>query len=395
MNEKYVHNVSTNSRGGGIIEPQIKEQWFVAVNKEFTMEHSEIPGIKSGDKVTLKHVMRTAVEGGGIEIFPSRFDKTYYHWIDNLRDWCISRQIWFGHRIPVWYKNGEVYCDTMPPEGEGWEQDPDTLDTWFSSGLWTFSTLGWPEETLDLKTYHPTAVLETGYDILFFWIARMILMSGFHLGQVPFKTAYLHGMVRDDKGRKMSKSIGNIIDPLDMIEKYGADATRLSLVVGAPPGNDMSLSEDKVRAYKHYANKIWNASRYVLTNIEGADLSAEPKLRDVDKKRIAELSELTVEITGDIENFRLYLAAEKLYHYFWHTFADVIIEESKGILLEGSAYDKKSVRWTLYSILTTVLKLMHPFMPFVTEEIWSDLPHSEVTGHSTQSLLMVESWPIK
>ena len=246
IEEGYAHNVATNSRGGGTIEPQIKMQWFIAVDKEFTIPHSEITGIESDSQTTLKKLMRAAVEGGQIDILPDNFGKIYFHWIDNLRDWCISRQIWFGHRIPFYSRiigEGETrvsdsMCSATKPEGEGWEQDPDTLDTWFSSGLWTFSTLGWPQQTEDLKTYHPTAVLETGYDILFFWVARMVLMSGFHTGQVPFKKVYLHGLVRDSQGRKMSKSLGNIIDPLDMIAKYGADATRLSLIVGAVPGAD-------------------------------------------------------------------------------------------------------------------------------------------------------------
>ncbi len=274
VDEHYVHHVATNSRGGGVIEPQIKEQWFVDVNKKFS---------RGGETMSLKDLMRRPIERGEIKIIPERFEKIYFHWIDNLRDWCISRQIWFGHRIPVWYheprcvprkghekdvvrcpqiviaekKPACEFCDAQ------FVQDPDTLDTWFSSGLWTFSTLGWPETTNDLKTYHPTNVLETGYDILFFWVARMILMSEYLLGEAPFRTVYLHGLVRDEQGRKMSKSIGNVIDPLDMIEKYGADATRLSLVIGAAPGNDIKLSEDKVRGYRNFATKIWNAARFI------------------------------------------------------------------------------------------------------------------------------------
>ncbi|PIR86769.1 MAG: valine--tRNA ligase, partial [Candidatus Harrisonbacteria bacterium CG10_big_fil_rev_8_21_14_0_10_49_15] len=226
------------------------------VNKPFTVANSKINGIDSGSETTLKELMTKVVESGQITITPDRFNAVYFNWINNLRDWCISRQIWYGHRIPVWYKGEEIYVGTEAPTGDGWDQDPDTLDTWFSSGLWTFSTLGWPNETEDLKTYHPTSVLETGYDILFFWVAKMILMTGFLLGDIPFKQVYLHGLVRDEKGKKMSKSLGNIIDPLDMADKYGADATRLSLIIGAAAGNDMKLSEDKVRGYKNFANKI-------------------------------------------------------------------------------------------------------------------------------------------
>lgn len=389
IDEQYVHNVATNSRGGGTIEPQIKEQWFVDVNKEFIIEHSDIPGIRSGTTVTLKQLMRAAVEDGGISIFPDRFQKIYYHWIDNLRDWCISRQIWYGHRIPVWYKGEEVYCGTTAPDGGGWEQDPDTLDTWFSSGLWTFSTLGWPNETEDLKTYHPTTVLETGYDILFFWVARMVLMSTFHLGQVPFKNVYLHGLVRDEKGRKMSKSLGNIIDPLNMIEKYGADATRLSLIIGAAPGNDLRLSEDKVRGYKHFANKLWNITRFILTNT--ADFNADEPVssteRDAEIRN--ELHRIVREVSDDIEQFRLYLGAEKTYHYVWHELADKILEESKPILQGADADAKRARQAVLLECLTTSLKLLHPFMPFVTEAIWQELPPSL----RDRQMLLVSSWP--
>ncbi len=393
IDEKYVHNVATNSRGGGTIEPQIKMQWFIDVNKEFTMGHSEIPGISEGDTVTLKKLMRAAVENGGTTIFPDRFVKTYYHWIDNLRDWCISRQIWFGHRIPVWYRGNEIYSDVIPPTGDGWEQDPDTLDTWFSSGLWTFSTLGWPNETADLKTYHPTTLLETGYDILFFWVARMILMSTFNLGQVPFKNVYLHGLVRDNKGRKMSKSLGNIIDPLDMITKFGADATRLSLIVGAAPGNDVPLSEDKVRGYKHFANKLWNVSRFILTSLADAEIQKPNTLPERDSQILEGLNAIVKEVTGDIEKYHLYLAAEKAYHYVWGELADVILEESKPIINGSDATLKAARQYVLQECLITVLKLLHPFMPFVTEAIWENLPPSVRKGE--QEMLMVAKWPSK
>ncbi len=387
VDENYTHNIATAERTGATIEPQVMKQWFIGVEKEFTLKHSNIEGISSGETVTLKQLMKHVVESGQTNILPDRFKKTYYHWIDNLRPWCISRQIWYGHRIPVWYKDDEVYCDTEAPEGDGWEQDPDTLDTWFSSGLWTFSTLGWPENTNDLKTYHPTNVLETGYDILFFWVARMILMSTYHLGDVPFKTVYLHGLVRDAKGQKMSKSLGNIIDPLDMIEKYGADATRLSLIVGAAVGNDLRLSEDKVRGYKHFANKVWNISRFVLENVEDVDLKQKPSLVASDEELLQELEDVVKNVTEHIDAFRLDLAADTTYHYIWHRFADEIIEESKKIFSDGSEEEKSSRQWVLYHTLTTSLKLLHPFMPFVTETIWEKLPEKDT------ELLIVTEWP--
>jgi valyl-tRNA synthetase len=374
--EKIKQNISTAERTGGIIEPLPKLQWWINVNK---------PIAERGNK-SLKDLMRAAVESKNISITPDHFEKTYYHWIDNLRDWCISRQIWFGHRIPVWYKGTEMYVDTEAPQGDGWEQDPDTLDTWFSSGLWTFSTLGWPEKTADLETYHPTSVLETGYDILFFWIARMILMSEFLLGTVPFKNVYLHGLVRDEKGRKMSKSLGNIINPLDMIEKYGADAVRLSLIIGAAPGNDTKLSEPRIAGYKNFANKIWNIARFVL---ESKDAVGEGVISNPDDQALVdEAVSAAAEATKQIENFRLDLAADTLYHFIWHRFADVILEESKPILKGEDKTRAQSRAAALIESLQISLKALHPFMPFVTEEIWGSMP-----GHS--NLLMVEEWPTK
>lgn len=390
--ETIMQNITTADRSGGVIEPLPKLQWFVNVNKKFKMERSHIDGVNDGDEITLKELMRKVVENKQITIIPDHFAKTYFHWIDNLHDWCISRQIWYGHRIPVWYKNGETYCGVEAPtpnwQGEGWEQDPDTLDTWFSSGLWTFSTLGWPEKTDDLELYHPTTILETGYDILFFWVARMILMSGYLLGDIPFKTVYLHGLVRDKNGKKMSKSLGNIIDPLDMIKKYGADAARMSLIVGNTPGTDMNLSEDKIKGYKHFANKIWNATRFVLTNTEGVDVEKTPLLSERDQEILKELEMMVRDVTKDIEEYRFYLAGEKLYHYFWHTFADVIIEESKKRVASDNETEAQSSKWTLLKILSTTITMLHPFMPFVTEEIWGTLPHKK------DRLLMVESWPL-
>ena len=379
-------NISTAERTGGIIEPLPKLQWFIDVDKAFTLQHSEIKGIKSGSRVTLKDVMRIAVENGQIKIIPDYFSKTYFHWIDNLGDWCISRQIWYGHRIPVWYKGEERYCGIADPEGEGWIQDEDTLDTWFSAGLWTFSTLGWPDETKDLEVFHPTDILETGYEILFFWVARMILMTGYGLGTIPFRTIYLHGTVRDGKGRKMSKSLGNGIDPIDISIKYGTDAGRMALVVGNTPGTDLPLSEDKIRGYKNFANKIWQASRFVLTNAQDFDDKAKPKLTATDKKRLKELKKLCKDITKQIGSFKFYAAAEDLYHYFWHTFCDKIIEESKSRLSGENKADRQAAQHLLLEILKTNLKLFHPFMPHITEEIWSHFPDKN-------NLLMIEKWP--
>lgn len=373
--EEIDMNISIADRSGGIIEPLPKLQWFVDVNKS----------IKERDNKTLKELMREPVEKGEIKIMPDRFEKIYYHWINNLRDWCISRQLWYGHRIPVWYKGEEIFVGETSP-GSDWTQDEDTLDTWFSSALWTFSTLGWPEETADLKTYHPTSLMAPGYEILFFWVARMILMSQFLVGEVPFKIVYLHGILRDKKGQKFSKSLGNGVDPIEMIEKYGADALRMSLIVGIGPGNDSNFDEQKVKAYKHFANKIWNASRFVLEHtFESAKATFDISgLVEKDKKTIKEFGEFVAEMTADMENYRFYLAAEKIYHYFWHTFADIIIEDCKKRIKNGE--DADSAKILLYHLLKEQLKLLHPFMPFITEKIWSLLPDSK-------DFLMVEKWP--
>lgn len=387
--EQVSQNVSTAERTGGIIEPLSKLQWFIAVNKPFTLEHSSIPGIQSGTETTLKEVMKKVVESRAITITPDRFEKIYYHWVDNLRDWCISRQIWYGHRVPVWYKDEELHVGESAPSEE-WKQDEDTLDTWFSSGLWTFSTLGWPEETQDMQTFHPTNVLETGYDILFFWVARMVLMSGALLGEVPFRSVYLHGLVRDEKGRKMSKSLGNTMDPVDLIEKYGADALRLALIIGAAAGNDTRLSEQRVKGYKNFANKLWNISRFVLTAVDehsNATGNTEVPLHADDAAHLATLTALSKEVTEDIAAYRLYLAAEKLYHFAWHTFADEILEESKPLLQGEDAARATSRATLLYTMLTMQLKLLHPFMPFVTEAIWQRLPQKDA------EMLLVAKWP--
>ncbi|MEK7209192.1 MAG: valine--tRNA ligase [Patescibacteria group bacterium] len=386
----YQHQIAKNSRGGGLIEPQVLEQWFVAVNKPF------------GEKqMTLKELMRQPVADGRIKIIPERFQKVYFHWLDHLRDWCISRQIWYGHRIPVWYRpkaapddgradqsraGQEIYVGIEPPADDDWQQDPDTLDTWFSSGLWTFSTLGWPASAAgkpnsptDLETFHPTTVLETGYDILFFWVARMILMSGFLLQQIPFHTVYLHGLVRDEGGKKMSKSKDNSIDPSVMVEKYGADALRLALIIGTSPGHDLKISEDRIRGYKHFSNKLWNIGRFTLTAIGETAPPPTAEISAADQAALTELNILTKEVTTDLDNYNFHLAAEKLYHYIWHTLADKIIERVKT---------KEQSLWLLYTAFERSLRLLHPFSPFITEELWSFLPKPP-----TDTLLINAPWP--
>lgn len=382
--EDISQNVATAERTGGIIEPLPKLQWFVAVDKPFTLPHSELSGIASGAQVTLKEMMRTMVESGDVSMPQENFKKVYFHWINNLHDWCISRQIWFGHRIPVWYRGEELVCSETAPEGDTWEQDPDVLDTWFSAQLWTFSTLGWPEATKNLSTYHPTAFMSPAYEILPLWVSRMILASGFLLGQVPFKTVMIHGLVRDSKGRKFSKSLDNGVDPIEMIDKYGADALRMGVLVGTAIGNDIRFDESKVKGYKNFANKLWNIARFVLEQTEGADTAAT--LTDADQLLRNELDAIILDVTKDMEEHRLYLAAEKLYHYAWHELADTIIEESKPLLLGDALLVKASRQALLLSLLTDTVKLLHPFMPFVTEEIWASLPESK-------DLLIVAPWP--
>jgi len=378
-------NVATAERTGGIIEPLPKLQWFIDVNKPFTLQHSTIDGIASGSQTTLKEIMRATVTSGQINMVPDYFSKTYFHWIENLRDWCISRQIWYGHRIPVWYRGDEIYTGIEAPTDDGWVQDEDTLDTWFSSSLWTFSTLGWPEQTEDLKIYHPTSTLVTAHEIIFFWVARMILMTGYTLGSIPFHNVLFTGIVRDNQGRKISKSLGNGIDPLEVAEKYGADAGRIALVVGTAPGTDSKISEDKIKGYKHFANKIWNISRFVLTNYSPESTNAS--FVDSDQRLLDEWIEIVKKITGDIGNFRLHIAAEDIYQYIWTTFADVILEESKPLLASDDESIRLSRQKLLFTLLSETITVLHPFMPFVTESIWQLLPHSN-------SLLMVQPWPI-
>jgi valyl-tRNA synthetase len=568
--EDINQNVSTAERTGGIVEPLPKLQWFVDVNKEFTLPHSNLNGIPSGSKTTLKEIMRLTVQNQQIKIIPEFFNKTYFSWIENLRDWCISRQIWYGHRIPVWYDKGNklhlpkritlllarhgestanrdgvfsggsidseltdtgkdqaralgnnlkgtkidgvissgmirgketarLACEELGidptsiieipelheikterdgqpktkeypsisalvrdgrgetieqiakraditlekisalpegtylvcahnafnaclqarimglsgeaiidhwtkvgirdngsvlevtlivnPSGDDLKQDEDTLDTWFSSGMWTFSTLGWPDKTKDLETYHPTDVLETGYEIIFFWVARMILMSGYALGEIPFHTVYFHGTVRDGQGRKMSKSLGNGIDPLDIAQKYGADAGRMALIVGTAPGTDSKISEDKIKGYKNFCNKLWNITRFILTNTENITIDETfSAWSEKDAQLHEEFMKFKSEITKEYEEYKFHLVSEKLYQYAWHTLADVVLENSKKIFAEGSAEEKVSRAQFLLHTLYDLLKLLHPLMPFVTEEIWSALP-------TDGRLLMVTKWP--
>ena len=373
--ENYIHNLAVSYRGKGVVEPQIMEQWFVDVNKA-VMDWK-------GKKLSIKEVLQDVVRSGMIRIVPERFEKIYFHWIDNLRDWCISRQIVWGHRIPVWYKEGELKCQADSP-GEGWVQDEDTLDTWFSSGLWTFSTLGWPEKTPDLMRFAPSNVLETGYDILFFWVARMIIQSTYALRKsgfseeksIPFKDVYLHGMVRDIHGKKMSKSRPETcIDPLDMIEKYGTDSVRLSLMVGSTPGNDMRLSEDKIAGYRNFVNKIWNGARFVMMNLDGETEIKIGELSRSDKWILGRLNEIIASVTEQLENYQFSEAGLNIYNFFWGEYCDWYLEISK--VKKNSA--------VLRHVLKTSLKLMHPFMPFVTETIWGQLGEKE--------MLMTSEWP--
>ncbi|MEK9175800.1 MAG: class I tRNA ligase family protein [Patescibacteria group bacterium] len=575
--EKIKNNIAKAERTGGIIEPLPKLQWFVDVNKKFKIRNSKLKKIPTGSETTLKKIMQKTVSSGEITIIPDHFRKIYEHWVNNLKDWCISRQILYGHRVPVWYclncesiqvnikvknrwflvRHGETQQnkekrsvqDNVPLNEEGkkqaevaalrlknqdisvvvssdfvrcretaeiisritgapivydkalrershgdyegmrdkeiqekygnvfvydqrignaesykqlekrvweafqshqnshvnknvvivshagamrmlikkiknlnledamtrpsiknaeivsldllpisckkcgcnlYEQDPDTLDTWFSSALWTFSTLGWPDETSDLENYHPTSVINPGYEILSLWISRMIMMSGYCLGEIPFRFVYFHGIVRDKDRRKFSKSLNNGIDPIEIIYSNGTDALRMSLTVGIGPGSDMQFDLGKVMAYKHFANKIWNATRYVLKNTENINLTEKPKLTENDAKSLDELNTTIKDVTDDMDNFRFYLAAEKIYHYFWHTFADKIIEESKEKIKNGFKEEKISKQWLIRKILETSLQLLHPFMPFVTETIWQEI-HPPVGG--VQKILMVEKWP--
>ena len=372
--EVIEHNIAKAQRSGGIIEILPKHhQFFITVNT---------PISECGGK-TLKELMREAIESGKIKIIPEHFQKTYFHWIENLHDWNISRQVWYGHRIPAWYKDDEVKIGKESP-GAGWAEISDTFDTWFSSGLWTFSTLGWPDETADLKTYHPTDVLETGYDILFFWIAKMILMSVFLMKEVPFRTVHLHGLVRDENKQKMSKSLGNVIDPLDMIKKYGTDALRIALIFNTAPGTDSVIAENKIKGMKNFANKLWNITRFVLANTSPENEAKPKKQTDSDKNILEKLSLAEKNATKNLEQFRIHEAAQEIYQFAWHEFADVYLEASKLQLKDGVSEENTKI--VLRNVLIRTLVLLHPFMPFITEKIWQEI--------GNKNLLMIEEWPL-
>ena len=373
--EDYNHNVGACYRCHSTIEPRLSKQWFVK------MEPLAKPAID-------------AVKEGKVKFVPERFNKIYYHWMENIKDWCISRQLWWGHRIPAYYcadcgevtvsKENVIKC---PKCGSAHvEQDPDTLDTWFSSALWPFSTLGWPDKTPELEYFYPTNTLVTGYDIIFFWVARMIFSALEHTGQVPFDTVLIHGLVRDAQGRKMSKSLGNGIDPLEIIDEYGADALRFTLATGNSPGNDMRFSDDKVKASRNFANKLWNAARFVLMYLgEGYQYPGLPeKLALEDKWIISKVNTLAKDVTANLEKFELGVAIQKLYDFIWDVFCDWYIEISKIRLQSGE--DADTAKAVLVYVLTDILKLLHPFMPFITEEIYQAIPHD------TESV-MISKWP--
>jgi len=384
--EDYSHNVGTHDRCKTTIEPLIKQQWFVKMD-ELIKPASE------------------AVKNGDIELIPKRMEKTYFNWTDNIRDWCISRQLWWGHRIPAYYcdKCGEVVVsktavDKCPKCGcDHMTQDPDTLDTWFSSALWPFSTLGWPDKTEDLEYFYPTDVLVTGYDIIFFWVIRMIFSGFEQMGEKPFKTVMFHGLVRDDQGRKMSKSLGNGIDPLEIIDKYGADALRLTLVTGNAPGNDMRFYMSRVEASRNFANKVWNASRFLMMNLNNdEELSKavdsmtmqDAKLEDVDKWIISKLNTLCKEVTDNMDSFELGIAVQKVYDFIWDEFCDWYIEMVKPRLYASDdAESKKAALWTAKTVLIDALKLLHPYMPFITEEIFCTIQNKEES-------IMISQWPV-
>ena len=370
--EDYTHNVAKHDRCNSIVEPRVSDQWFVA------MKDLAKPAIE-------------AVKSEKTRFVPKKFEKTYFNWLENIQDWCISRQLWWGHQIPAYYCQdcGEINVEITKPEkcskcgGHNLVQDQDTLDTWFSSALWPFSTLGWPEETEDLKTFFPTNTLVTGYDIIFFWVVRMMFSSLEQMGEVPFKDVFIHGIVRDSQGRKMSKSLGNGIDPLDIIEKYGTDSLRYSLISGTTAGNDMRFMPEKLEAAGNFGNKIWNAAKFVLMNLEDAnedflkDDISNIKLEIEDKWIISKLNTLTKEVAVNIDNYDLGVALDKIYTFLWNEFCDWYIEIVKTRLYDKENETRKSAQYVLNKVLGDTLKLLHPFMPFVTEKIYMELYNND------------------
>ena len=375
--EDHEHNVGTHDRCKTTVEPMVKPQWFVA------MEELAKPAIK-------------AIKTGELKFVPRSFDKTYLHWLENIRDWCISRQLWWGHRIPAYYCDdcGEMVVSreavhTCPKCGGKMHQDEDTLDTWFSSALWPFSTLGWPDNTEDLDYFYPTDVLVTGYDIIFFWVIRMVFSGYAHTGKCPFNTVLIHGLIRDDQGRKMSKSLGNGIDPLEVIDKYGADALRLTIITGNAPGNDMRFYWDRVENSRNFANKVWNASRFIMMNMEGKDIVKpdEKDLEPVDKWILSKLNNTVKEVTANMEAFELGIAVSKIFDFIWEEFCDWYIEMVKPRLYNSDdAKSQNAALYTLREVLIDALKLLHPYMPFITEEIF-------LTIQSEEESIMISSWP--
>ena len=376
--ENHEHNVGTHDRCHTTVEPMVKKQWFVKMNE---MAKPAIEAVKNGD----------------LRFVPGHFDRTYLHWLENIRDWCISRQLWWGHRIPAYYCDdcGEIVVAKETPSVcpkcgcTHFTQDEDTLDTWFSSALWPFSTLGWPDKTEDLDYFYPTNVLVTGYDIIFFWVIRMVFSGYEQTGKCPFNDVLIHGLVRDEQGRKMSKSLGNGIDPLEIIDQYGADALRLTLVTGNAPGNDMRYSEKKIIASRNFANKVWNASRFMLMNIEKADLSnvSLDDLTPADKWILSKANSLVKEVTDNMENYDFGVAVSKLNDFIWEEFCDWYIEMVKPRLYNEEDTTKAAALFTLKKVLTISLKLLHPYMPFITEEIFCSLQDKEES-------IMVSDWPV-
>ena len=375
----HSHNVGVHDRCHTTVEPMIKQQWFVKMDE---MIKPAVEGVKNGD----------------IKLLPKRMDKTYFNWTDNIRDWCISRQLWWGHRIPAWYCDdcGEMVVSIENPGKcpkcgcTHMTQDPDTLDTWFSSALWPFSTLGWPEKTEDLDYFYPNDVLVTGYDIIFFWVIRMIFSGYEQMGKAPFHTVLFHGLVRDSQGRKMSKSLGNGIDPLEVIDKYGADALRLTLITGNAPGNDMRFYWERVEQSRNFANKVWNASRFILMNLEGVELSqpAEEDLAVADKWILSQVNTLAKDVTENMDKYELGIAVQKVYNFIWDEFCDWYIEIVKPRMYrkDEDMVSANAALWTLKKVLTDALQLLHPFMPFITEEIFCTL-------HPEEETIMMTAWP--